>query len=138
MNTHSDRPEIKVLGWTDEVLDCDVCGLPLDRERTLAFTIDDGGVQYAGTTCAAKVGRTTVSKIRTAAKQAEEAARQKAWNEQADRYRAAERAELEARTGRVLSNLRQHNEAKDAVWSTFDGYQDIKAFTACVSARLDA
>jgi hypothetical protein len=137
MTTATAAPEITVLGWTDDHLDCDVCGKPLDRERTLAYTIDGGPVQHAGTVCAAKIGRTTVSKIRTAANEAERAARQAAHIAQANRLSEAQRIVLEQITGRTISGHRQRNTAMDEVSATFESYADRKAFMARVSEVME-
>jgi len=100
----------QILGWTDDVLDCDVCGRPLNRERTLAYRTDAGDVEYAGTSCAAKVLGTTAPKARAAAdrleRSAKEAARaeeQRLANERHALFLAAEVVYLEELTGRKVS-----------------------------------
>lgn len=58
----------RILGWQDDILDCDVCGRDLDRERVAVLeAVDTGARTYAGTTCAAKVTRSTARKVAQAA-----------------------------------------------------------------------
>jgi hypothetical protein len=61
----------RVIGTTDDITTCDVCGRP-ELKGTVALDAD-GETTYAGTTCAARLaGRTTLD-IRSAARAADRA-----------------------------------------------------------------
>jgi hypothetical protein len=63
----------KVLGTTDEVTSCDVCG-KLELKGTIVLDAD-GEIIYAGFTCGAKLAGKTVKDIRSSAKVADQALR---------------------------------------------------------------
>jgi len=140
----------EILGWTDEVLDCDVCGRLLDRERTLAYRTDAGDVEYAGTSCAASVLGTTAPKVRAAAnriereaREAERAAEQALENERHARRLEAEIEYLSELTGRKVTRGHAwgpngYGTAKDEVMAAIrkeSGYRGVKAFSDEVERR---
>jgi len=61
----------RVIGTTDDVTTCDVCGRP-ELKGTVALDAD-GDITYAGTTCAARLAGRTTRDIRSAARAANEA-----------------------------------------------------------------
>ncbi len=54
---------MQILGWNDDILDCDVCGKHLDRTRTLAYLTEEGEVRH----CAALLMGTTTKRVCSAA-----------------------------------------------------------------------
>lgn len=69
----------KVLGTTDEVTDCDLCGKPELKGTVVLVPLDvdgneDGELSYFGTSCAAKAAGWTLKEVRAGIKAAKEEA----------------------------------------------------------------
>ncbi len=90
-NSTPARKVFRVLGTTDEVTTCDLCGRPeLKGTVRLAELDADGnveGIVYYGSSCGAKAAGWTTKDITKAAKAADRA---EAEAERAERYRLAE------------------------------------------------
>lgn len=83
----------RVLGTTDDVTTCDICGRP-ELKGTVALDAD-GDTLYAGTSCAARIAGRPARDIRSAARVADEA--------RIDAERAARAAEAAAEQAEFLA-----------------------------------
>ncbi|MCQ6554734.1 hypothetical protein NPS70_16230 [Streptomyces sp. C10-9-1] len=93
----------KILGTTDDVTTCDLCGrdelkgtvalMPLDVDGT-----EDGEVSYFGTSCAARAAGWTVREVAAGVKAANDAKRAEEWAERDATWEARHAAEVEFRT----------------------------------------
>lgn len=116
-------PRFEIRAVTGDVLDCDVCGLPLDRERTyVVHDCETDDTFHAGTTCGARLVGTTPSRFRT----------------EADRQER-DRAAAAASTAR-LAALAGRRHAMQAVWdAATEGMSanETAAFAAHPYQRVD-
>lgn len=69
--TPTDSPVYKVLGTTDDVTECGICG-KIELKGTMVLDLD-GEIIYAGFTCGARLAGKPVRELRTAAARADRA-----------------------------------------------------------------